>query len=114
MVNNHIMTLDRLIPIVRRNDVDELLSYFPEYAEIVCEIQKNIGFMWDLLVDIVALPQTLKDRGLSRKDFALHFRDYEFKYLAFMVYDGKLGDLEEYLKRLSDKEFIKLYKKLFC
>jgi T4 RnlA family RNA ligase len=114
MVNNHIMTLDRLIPIVRRNEVDELLSYFPEYTEIVCEIQKNIGFMWDLLVDIVALPQILKDRGLSRKDFALHFRNYEFKYLAFMVYDGKLGDLEEYLKRLSDKDFIKLYKKLFC
>ena len=108
------MTLDRLIPIVRRNDVDELLSYFPEYTEIVSEIQKNIGFMRDLLVDIIALPQILKDRGLSRKDFALHFKDYEFKYLAFMVYDEKLGDPEEYLRKLLDKDFIKLYKKLFC
>lgn len=114
MVNNHVMTLDRLIPIVRRNDTDELLSYFPEYTEIVSEIQKNINFMWDLLIDIIALPQILKDRGLSRKDFALHFRDYEFKYLAFMVYDGKLDDPEKYLGELSDNDFIKLYKKLFC
>lgn len=84
-VNNHMMTLKRVINIVDMNEVEEFLNYFPEYIDIFTKVCYNIGIIKKELSEII---ETLHNHKFkTRKDLALYAKAHKYTEFYFKIYD---------------------------
>ena len=109
MKNNGVMTLERVLDLVMRNEQSEFLSYFPEMQPYFDKVAKNYSDAIKKLLEIDAQVlhwKTSRGRYINRrKDFAEWVKDKSDKNLYFLAYDNKLLDKA---KDSSAKDFIRL------
>lgn len=124
MKNNNILSYARGIEIVRGNELDEVLTYFPEFAEHLQKIKADYeAFVAELMdtqakLDVwidnngfVAQKWLIQSGGEKRKDLAIWVMNNikKFSGFAFGYVDEKIKDASEYLKsQTSDKLAIAL------
>ena len=112
--NNGVITLERIVDLIRANDHYEFLSYFPEYQPIFDDVKRQIDHSEAVLEkvrqDVAEWKNNNKnvceqDARLARKWFA---QDLGKKGpLYFAEYDGKLANTVD---SLETKKFISLFK----
>lgn len=104
--NNGVVTPYRVLELIRQNECEEFLSYFPEYKEIFSEIEEKyrlfkIACDWDLEL-------ATDNKNLSRKDFALKMKDMAVNMdFTFKLYDGKVNSIEDYFNSISSEKLWK-------
>ena len=107
--NNGVMTLERVLDLIMKNDQAEFLSYFPEMTPYFDEVAKKYSDAIKNILEIdVEVTHWKTSRGLypnRRKHFAEWVKDKPDKNLYFLAYDEKL--LEK-AKDSSAKDFIRL------
>jgi hypothetical protein len=103
MANNHVMTHERGLEIVRKNELDEVVIYFPEFKE---ELEK-------IKMDYHNLIETIKEsqrRFLeessgceTRKDFAMLIKKEfgKFSGVGFALLDKKVSTVEEWVEKAT-------------
>ena len=112
--NNGVITLERIVDLIRTNDHHEFLSYFPEYQPIFDDVKRQIGRS-EVVLEKVRQDVTEwknnnrdvyeQDARMARKWFA---QDLGKKGpLYFAEYDGKLANTVD---SLETKKFISLFK----
>lgn len=112
--NNGVITLERIVDLIRANDHYEFLSYFPEYQSVFDDVKRQIDHSEVVLEkvrqDVAEWKNNNKDvyeqdERLARKWFA---QDLGKKGpLYFAEYDGKLVNTVD---SLETKKFISLFK----
>ena len=112
--NNGVITLERIVDLIRANDHYEFLSYFPEYQPIFDDVKRQIDHSEVVLEkvrqDVAEWKNNNKDvceqdARMARKWFA---QDLGKKGpLYFAEYDGKLANTVD---SLETKKFISLFK----
>lgn len=112
--NNGVITLERIVDLIRANDHYEFLSYFPEYQSIFDDVKRQIDHSEVVLEkvrqDVAEWKNNNKDvceqdARMARKWFA---QDLGKKGpLYFAEYDGKLANAVD---SLETKKFISLFK----
>lgn len=112
--NNGVITLERIVDLIRANDHYEFLSYFPEYQSIFDDVKRQIDHSEVVLKkvrqDVAEWKNNNKDvcerdARMARKWFA---QDLGKKGpLYFAEYDGKLANAVD---SLETKKFISLFK----
>ncbi len=112
--NNGVITLERIVDLIRANDHYEFLSYFPEYQSIFDDVKRQIDHSEVVLEkvrqDVAEWKNNNKDvceqdARMARKWFA---QDLGKKGpLYFAEYDGKLANTVD---SLETKKFISLFK----
>lgn len=112
--NNGVITLERIVDLIRANDHYEFLSYFPEYQPVFDDVKRQIDHSEVVLEkvrqDVAEWKNNNKDvykqdERLARKWFA---QDLGKKGpLYFAEYDGKLAHTVD---SLETKKFISLFK----
>lgn len=112
--NNGIITLERIVDLIRANDHYEFLSYFPEYQSVFDDVKRQIDntevVVEKVRQDVAEWKNNNKDvceqdARLARKWFA---QDLGKKGpLYFAEYDGKLANTVD---SLETKKFISLFK----
>lgn len=112
--NNGVITLERIVDLIRANDHYEFLSYFPEYQSIFDDVKRQIDHSEVVLEkvrqDVAEWKNNNKDAceqdvRMARKWFA---QDLGKKGpLYFAEYDGKLANT---VNSLETKKFISLFK----
>lgn len=112
--NNGVITLERIVDLIRANDHYEFLSYFPEYQPIFDDVKRQIDHSEVVLEkvrqDVAEWKNNNKDvceqdARMARKWFA---QDLGKKGpLYFAEYDGKLANAVD---SLETKKFISLFK----
>lgn len=112
--NNGVITLERIVDLIRANDHYEFLSYFPEYQSIFDDVKRQINHSEVVLEkvrqDVTEWKNNNKDvceqdARMARKWFA---QDLGKKGpLYFAEYDGKLTNTVD---SLETKKFISLFK----
>lgn len=112
--NNGVITLERIVDLIRANDHYEFLSYFPEYQPIFDDVKRQIDHSEAVLEkvrqDVAEWKNNNKnvceqDAKMARKWFA---QDLGKKGpLYFAEYDGKLANT---VNSLETKKFISLFK----
>ena len=112
--NNGVITLERIVDLIRANDHYEFLSYFPEYQPIFDDVKRQIDHSEVVLEkvrqDVAGWKNNNKDvceqdARMARKWFA---QDLGKKgSLYFAEYDGKLANT---VNSLETKKFISLFK----
>lgn len=112
--NNGVITLERIVDLIRANDHYEFLSYFPEYQSVFDDVKRQIDYS-EVVVekvrqDVAEWKNNNKDvyeqdERMARKWFA---QDLGKKGpLYFAEYDGKLAHTVD---SLETKKFISLFK----
>lgn len=112
--NNGVITLERIVDLIRANDHYEFLSYFPEYQSVFDDVKRQIDHSEVVLEkvhqDVAEWKNNNKDvceqdARMARKWFA---QDLGKKGpLYFAEYDGKLANAVD---SLETKKFISLFK----
>lgn len=112
--NNGVITLERIVDLIRANDHYEFLSYFPEYQSVFDDVKRQIDntevVVEKVRQDVAEWKNNNKDvceqdARLARKWFA---QDLGKKGpLYFAEYDGKLANTVD---SLETKKFISLFK----
>lgn len=112
--NNGVITLERIVDLIRANDHYEFLSYFPEYQSVFDDVKRQIDHSEVVLEkvrqDVAEWKNNNKDvyeqdERMARKWFA---QDLGKKGpLYFAEYDGKLAHTAD---SLETKKFISLFK----
>lgn len=112
--NNGVITLERIVDLIRANDHYEFLSYFPEYQSVFDDVKRQIDHSEVVLEkvrqDVAEWKNNNKDvyeqdARMARKWFA---QDLGKKGpLYFAEYDGKLVNTVD---SLETKKFISLFK----
>lgn len=124
MKNNNVLSYARGIEIVRGNELDEVLTYFPEFAEHLHKIKADYEAFVAELMDaqakldawiasngFAAQKWLIQSGGEKRKDLAIWVMSNvkKFSGFAFGYVDEKTKDASEYLKsQTSDKLAIAL------
>ena len=112
--NNGVITLERIVNLIRANDHHEFLSYFPEYQSVFDDVKHQIDRaegIEDKIRQDVALwksehPFEEGDRT-ARKWFAQDYGKNKYGALYFAEYDGRLANAVE---TMETKKFISLFK----
>lgn len=111
--NNGVITLERIVDLIRANDHYEFLSYFPEYQSVFDDVKRQIDHSEVVIEkvrqDVAEWKNNNKDvceqdARMARKWFA---QDLGKKGpLYFAEYDGKLAST---IDSLETKKFISLF-----
>ena len=105
-------SFERGIEIVRKNELDEVLTYFPEFREHLEKIRSDLDTLverldsgWDLLrKNLSGLP--------SRKDQALFIMSdkcfgKKFSGIGFSLLDGKVSSAREWIEKCPARNLVK-------
>ena len=107
LVNNHVINKERVLDLIRANEQEEFLSYFPEYRENFNNIEKELEIWKEYLELIEYFVNEVKGK-LDKREFALIIQDI-FSYdnaFAFQLYNGVVKNLNEYIEKLTSKKII--------
>lgn len=112
--NNGVITLERIVNLIRANDHHEFLSYFPEYQSVFDDVKHQIdraeGIEEKIRQDVALWknehPFEEGDRT-ARKWFAQDYGKDKYGALYFAEYDGRLANAVE---TMETKKFISLFK----
>lgn len=117
IANNGKMTLERIVDLIKANDTDEFLAYFPEYNEIFADVRKRIEVCWDnvpiIQIQATGLRNMLESQfsqKVARKEFAHIVEDKVAKPLWFIAYDG---DLKKHVESYTTPQFIRAFSHIF-
>lgn len=112
--NNGVITLERIVDLIRANDHYEFLSYFPEYQPVFDDVKRQIDHSEVVIEkvrqDVAEWKNNNKDvyeqdARMARKWFAQNLGKKGPLYFA--EYDGKLANTVD---SLETKKFISLFK----
>lgn len=114
--NNGVVYLEEVLDMVRANDYEEFLGYFPEYREYFEKVQQAYFNIVDRAEEIQSQVDEWKKenimKGISdsdliilRKEFAKKFNKSLYKSLYFLAYDNKLN-----YRDWDSKKIIKLFR----
>lgn len=108
--NNGVITLERIVDLIRANDHYEFLSYFPEYQPIFDDIKRQVDH------SEVVLEKVRQDVAEWKKEYPYEENRTARKWFAqdlgkkgplyFAEYDGKLANTVD---SLETKKFISLF-----
>lgn len=110
MKGEGVLSINRAMDILRLNEKDEFLAYFPEYTEIFTKLQEQYD---NLVTEIKRDWEDCQKRAFaSRKELATwNFDHYMLPWLIFTMYDDKLDSIDEAIKQVKNEVFIKLMEK---
>lgn len=113
LVNNHMVNNEKVLDLIRRNEQDEFLSYFPEYKKDFERINKlyNIFKTYMYRAEI-RIKRRIKNEP-DKKLFALWLKNKlpDYMTMGFMLRDNKISKYEEYLDGLTSSKIIERMKK---
>lgn len=117
MANNGKITLENAIDLIKANDTDEFLAYFPENRDYFNKVKAALGQIETAVNTIIFITEQTKEnleryfsKTNARKEFAKTYSSFELKHLYFAAYDGKL--VERYSK-MTTSQFIKFFSYFF-
>ena len=111
--NNGVITLERIVDLIRANDQHEFLSYFQEYKPIFDNVQEQMIIATHHVTAIKEVVERWKmehqfvgDEREQRKCFAQYAGRENFAPLLFAEYDGRLDTL---LQNITTPKYISLF-----
>ena len=114
--NNGVLTLERIVDLIRANDHYEFLSYFPEYQSIFDKVKHQLDRV-EVVKEKVQqdVAQWKRDNAdvyeqdarMARKWFAQDLGKSKYGALYFAEYDG---NFDEFVAGRTTSQFISLFK----
>jgi hypothetical protein len=111
--NNGVITLERIVDLIRANEQSEFLSYFPEFTPMFDDVQCQLDAINIAVYEInktVAIwkkEYPYNEDRTARKWFAQDFGKHKYAPLYFLAFDGKLTNE---IETIDTKKLISMFK----
>jgi len=103
-----VIVMRRVLDLIRANEHEEFLIYYEEYKDVFDEMEmKYESFLKKLQKDVVLAIQYLKE---DRKTYASWATKQIMPSILFSFYDGKVQNVEEYLKDFISEKLLRYLK----
>lgn len=101
------ITNNIIMEIIRKGEVNEFINYFPEYTEMITELDKKYFKLCHNLDECKDFIDTTVRKLLTRKEQALMLQEHYKNYLdfAFKYLDNKIKTITDYINSLSLHKF---------
>ena len=100
-----ILTPKNIIRMIRSDEVDEMLAYFPEFGSDVDSVRQKLG---DLAAQIDRDFESVKHLGIDRKELAKIVGKMVCPKAIFWLLDGKLQSGRQFLMTCFEKTLFRL------
>lgn len=114
MAHNGNVPMETIVDIVRTNEVEEFLSYFSQYSDVVHEIQKRVDMINKAIEQIERDVAEWKNFNIiddlreKRKVFALWVQEQDHPTaLYFKAYEG--ADIKNFVSEMTNSKFIRFF-----
>lgn len=108
MGNNGQLSPERIIGLIRQNEISEFISYFPSYKEIFKDIQNKINILKENLEHEAELAHEYI--YLPIKEFASYANQSDKSFIWYLVYKQSDFSVKEWIKDRTSKQLAKLIK----
>jgi hypothetical protein len=103
-----IFTEKRALDIIRKNEMAEVLTYFPEYKNVLASVKDKYDLYMAEAEGFLKYLKSFSDKELAnRKRFATLVVGTPYKDLAFKWLDGSVGTVAEYYEDFPSEKLIK-------
>jgi hypothetical protein len=101
----------RLLELIRKNEVSEFLTYFPEYKKYIDAIENKIRAFCDYIDKVLseAINGFIFE---TRKDYAAVVTKTKYPAFFFSYYDKKTNSAKEWLWSLTNDKILELLERL--
>jgi len=109
MAGNHVMSAERGLEIVLKNETKEVLTYFPEFSDTLRKIDSDLtefverlDSKWESISKMVSDLQTRKEKAaVIQREFSGN------SGIGFMFLDGRIASVWEYVHKVPVKSLMK-------
>ena len=105
------MNEKRLLELLRTNEVDEFLTYFPEYKPYIETMKHKIDNLIEYL-DSVIQEKIVPVNYETRKDFAEMATKTKYPAFFFVYYDGKVKTPQDWIWSLTNDKIMEQLEKI--
>lgn len=110
--NNGNLNLERAIELIRTNEIEEFLNYFPVYKDFVEEVKDKLEHLKQSLSHVRVHFAEVVSKCSSRAKYAQEGKTIYKGFLLpfwFALYDNPTLDEEEWLNKMNTKKLAKFY-----
>lgn len=111
-LNNGNLNLERAIELIRTNEIEEFLNYFPVYKDFVEEVKDKLEHLKQSLSHVRVHFAEVVSKCCSRAKYAQEGKTVYKGFLLpfwFALYDNPTLDEEEWLNKMNTKKLAKFY-----
>lgn len=102
--NNGIVTKERVVELIRQNEHEEFLNYYPEFTNVFNKIEEGISLFIESMNS--SIDKSKSNIFNTRKDFAEFAKNTKCPALMFNWYDGKISDPKEWLLNQTNEKIV--------
>ena len=95
----------RLVELIQSGDMQEVLTYFPEYSKQIQTMQENLdklGSEFDFEYS------NIRNLGNDRKNYAAEAKKYRYPAVLFSMLDGKVANGKDYVLKMRPDVLLEL------
>ena len=108
MRNNGVLSYERGIEIVRGNELEEVVTYFPEFKDHLEQIKEKYDFLVSRLEASWDGFSTLVTALAPRKEAAIWItKNFDIPGVGFALLDGKVKSAKEWIEKCPAKNLVK-------
>ena len=108
MKNNGVLSYERGIEIVRGNELEEVLTYFPEFKDHLEQIKEKYDFLVSRLEASWDGFNTLVTVLAPRKEAAIWItKNFDIPGVGFALLDSKVKSVKEWMEKCPAKNLVK-------
>lgn len=121
LAGNYVLSYERALDIVRANEIDEVLSYFPEFKDslmaVKARLDEHVACLkqseeelraWMAMNGYEWRPELVQNGGKCRKLAAdMIFKRFNHPGDGFMLLDGKFKNAEELVRAMHSSRLVK-------
>ena len=108
MRNNGVLSYERGIEIVRGNELEEVVTYFPEFKDHLEKIKEKYDFLVSRLEASWDGFSTLVTALAPRKEAAIWItKNFDIPGVGFALLDGKVKSVKEWIEKCPAKNLVK-------
>lgn len=121
MVNNHSLSLERILDLIITGEDEEFLSYYPAYEDAFDIVKQEYNDILMIVRLIAGLARNiiLHDKVKTKKEFVDIVKYTKYPFIAYAVYDGKYSfnniltyDAKTFIRRFNMKVNLEDIKKV--
>lgn len=109
MVNNHSLSLERILNLIISGEDSEFLSYYPFYKDAFDKVSAEYNYILSIITLTADTAQYIISSGnaKTKKEFVDIVKNMKYSFIAYAVYDGKYS--LDRIKAYDAKTFIRRF-----
>ena len=107
LANNSNINTEHAIDIIKMNEIEEFLSYFPFYTDFILTIKTKIGNLISIINDEIKKALNVRSLVSTRKEFSITANDSIYPFIWYNVYNNPDYTATTFINSLTSKQLAK-------